>query len=128
MSERLIDWLITTDHTPASQATILLVEDEERVRLAQHSFLQHRGYEVIGVGTVEEAEQCLPGRESENIAAIVSDINLHLDSSGHEGYTFLQRWTGEHRDLPFILISGRSYSLGPTSCSLRGCALLGKTS
>ena len=106
MSERLMDWLITTDHTPATQATILLVEEEERVRLALHSFLQRRGYEVIGVGTVEEAEQCLTGRESENIALIVSDINLHPNSTGHGGYTFFQRWTAEHLDLPFILISG----------------------
>ena len=98
MDEGLMDWLITTDHTPASQATILLVEDEERVRLALHAFLQRRGYEVIGVGTVEEAEQCIMGRGSENIAVIVSGINLHPDSTGHEGYKFFQRWTAELLD------------------------------
>jgi hypothetical protein len=29
---------------------------------------------------VEEAEKCITGRGSENIAVIVSDINLHPDS------------------------------------------------
>ena len=106
MSERLMDWLLATDHTSASQGTILLVENQERVRLELHSFLQHRGYEVIGVGTVEEAEQCITGRGNENIAVIVSDINLHPGSTGHDGYEFFRRWTAEYPDLPFILISG----------------------
>ena len=105
MDEGLMDWLITTDHTPARQATILLVKDDERVRLALHAFLQRRGYEVIGVGTVEEAEQYITGRGSENVAVIVSDINLHPDSTGHVGYKFFQRWTAEYPDLPFILMS-----------------------
>ena len=86
--------------------TILLVEDEERVRRALQSFLQRRGYEVIGVGTVEEAEKCITGRGCENIAVIISDINLHPDSEKQEGYEFFQRWTAEHPKLPFILISG----------------------
>jgi len=80
MSEMLMDCSISTDHTPAKQATILLVEDKERVLRVLHAFLQRRGYEVIGVGTVEEAEKCITGRGSENIAVIVSDINLHPDS------------------------------------------------
>jgi DNA-binding NtrC family response regulator len=55
---------------------------------------------------VEEAEQCITGRGSENIAVIVSDINLHPDSKELEGYAFSQRWSAERPDLPFILISG----------------------
>ena len=77
MSERLMDCPTTTDHTPAKQATILLVKDKERVLRALHAFLQRRGYKVIGVGTVEEAEKCITERGSENSAVIVSDINLH---------------------------------------------------
>jgi CheY-like chemotaxis protein len=106
MSERLMDCSTATDHTPGKRATILLVEDEECVRLPLHSFLQLQGYEVIAVGTVEEAEQCITERGSENISAIVSDINLHSDSKELEGYAFFQRWSAEHLELPFILISG----------------------
>jgi hypothetical protein len=80
MSERSIGCATATDHTPAKRATILLVEDEECVRLPLQAFLQLQGYEVIAVETVEEAEQCITGRGSENIAVIVSDINLHPDS------------------------------------------------
>ena len=106
MRERLMNCATATDHTTANQATILLVEDEQRVRFALHSFLQRQGYEVIGVGTVEEAEQCITGRGGENIALIVSDINLHPGSKELEGYEFFKRWTAEHSELPFILISG----------------------
>lgn len=106
MSERSMDCLTATDHIPAKRATILLVEDEECVRLPLHSFLQIHGYEIIAVETVEEAEQCITERGSENISAIVSDINLHPDSKEPEGYAFFQRWSAEHPDLPFILISG----------------------
>ena len=106
MSERSMDCLTATDHIPAKRATILLVEDEECVRLPLHSFLQIHGYEIIAVETVEEAEQCITERGSKNISAIVSDINLHPDSKEPEGYEFFQRWSAEHPDLPFILISG----------------------
>ena len=106
MSESLMDCSIGSDHTPAEQPTILLVEDEERVRLALHSFLQRRGYEVISVGTVEDAEQCIREGGSENISVVVSDINLQPESEEHEGYEFCQRLATEHPDLPFVLISG----------------------
>ena len=106
MSEGSMDCATATGHTPAERATILLVEDEECVRLPLLYFLQTHGYEVVAVGTVEEAEQCITERGSENISAIVSDINLHPDSRELEGYAFFQRWSAEHLDLPFILISG----------------------
>jgi CheY-like chemotaxis protein len=106
MSEMLTDCSTMTDHTLAKRATILLVEDEDRVRRALQAFLQRPGYEVIGVGTVAEAEKCITARGSENIALIVSDINLHPDPKELEGYEFFQRWTAEHPELPFILISG----------------------
>jgi CheY-like chemotaxis protein len=105
-SELLMDCSAMTDHPLAKQATILLVEDEERMRRALHALLQRPGYEVIGVGTVEEAEKCITARGSENIAVIVSEINLHPDPKELEGYKFFQRWTAEHPVLPFILISG----------------------
>ena len=106
MSQMLMDWSTATDHTPAKQATIVLVEDEETVRSALDSFLQRRGYEVIGVGTVEEAEKRIKARSSENIAVIVSDIDLHPVSTELEGYAIFQRWAAEYPDLPLILISG----------------------
>ena len=106
MSERSMDCVTMTEHTPAMRVAIVAVEDEVRVRRALHAFLQRPGYEVIGVGTVEEAEKCITARGSENIAVIVSDINLHPDPRKLEGYEFFQHWTTEHPELPFILISG----------------------
>jgi hypothetical protein len=77
MSEMLMDCSTMTDHTAAKGVTILLVEDKERVLGAMLTYLQRRGFEVMGVGTVEEAEKCISGKDSENIAVIVTNINLH---------------------------------------------------
>jgi hypothetical protein len=72
MRERSMDCSTATDHTPAKGVTILLVEDKERVLRALLAFLQRRGFEVIGVGTVEEAEQCIMEGGSENIQARIN--------------------------------------------------------
>ena len=108
MSEMLMDCSTMTEHTPAKQAAILLGEFEEGLRCELYSFLQRRGYEVIGVGTLEETEKCITARGSENVAAIVCDISFHPVSEELAGYEFFQRWTTERPDLPFIVISRES--------------------
>jgi len=58
------------------------------------------------VGSVEEADMCIKETGSENIAVIISDINLDPFSKELEGYAFFLHWSAEDPDLPFILISG----------------------
>ena len=106
MNESLAETTMATIATPAWQDTLLLVEDDERVRYALQFFLQHAGFEVIGAGSVEEAETYLNIRGSRNIAAVVSDIHLDPLSNQTDGYNFYLRWAAEDPDLPFILISG----------------------
>ena len=105
MSEALMDCSTMRAQTPAKQAAILLGEFEEGLRCELYSFLQRRGYEVIGVDPLEETEKCITARGSENVAAIVCDINWHPISEELTGYEFFQRCKAEHPDLPFILIS-----------------------
>ncbi|MDY6797128.1 MAG: sigma-54 dependent transcriptional regulator [Pseudomonadota bacterium] len=51
---------------------ILIVEDEEIIRSALRKLLEHAGYQVAEVGSVEEAEQLLP----EGFDLIISDLRL----------------------------------------------------
>ena len=106
MSESTMNLSVTTIATPAWQDTVLLVEDDERVRYALQYFLQHAGFEVIGVGSVDEAENIITVRGSKNIASVISDIHLDSVSKAPDGYAFYLRWAAEDPDLPFILISG----------------------
>jgi DNA-binding NtrC family response regulator len=106
MNERLMNCSMAVKHTPAKQDTILLVEDDERVRHALHYFLQREDYAVIGAGSVKEAEKCIKEIGSENIAVIISDINLDPVALELGGYEFFLRWTAKNPALAFILISG----------------------
>ena len=52
---------------------ILIVEDEDIIRSAVRKLLQHAGYDVADVGSVEEAEQ---NHEPDQFDLIISDLRL----------------------------------------------------
>jgi len=54
-------------------ATVMVVDDEETARLVISSFLQSKGYEVINVGTLNEARQHLQKGSSD---IIILDVRL----------------------------------------------------
>jgi DNA-binding NtrC family response regulator len=85
---------------------ILLVEDDEQIREDLDLFLQRAGFEVIGVGSVKDAEKCMAKTGIDKITAVISDIDLGPVSNELEGYSFFRRWTAREPELPFILISG----------------------
>jgi two-component system response regulator AdeR len=93
------------DYNPSGKQTLLLLEDDSRARYALQFFLQRAGYEVISAGTVEEADKCIAYKGSENLAAVISDINLDPGSEDCEGYSFFLRWADKYPDMPFILMS-----------------------
>lgn len=95
------------DSNPGStQATILVVDDDEAVRNLLREFLSSHGYGVITAGTLEEAEEILQQRGPDAIGLVITDIHLTTDSRAQEGYVLYQRWTTAHPALPFLLISG----------------------
>ena len=106
MNESFADYTMATVATADWQDTIMLVENDERVRYALQFFLQHSGYEVVSAGSVDEAENYMAIRGSKNIAAVISDIHLDSDSKNSDGYAFYRRWKAEDPDLCFLLISG----------------------
>lgn len=97
---------LTADNAPVKIDTILLMEDDQRTLNVLYYFLKRSGYEVIGAGSEAEADWLMGVLGSENITAIISDINLTPGLREHEGYAFYRHWISKDPNLAFILISG----------------------
>lgn len=78
---------------------ILLVDDEEHIRLAAGQALELGGYEVT---TVETAEQALDIINNEWPGILITDINL----PGIDGLELMKRVVSIDPNMPVILITG----------------------
>jgi hypothetical protein len=78
---------------------VLVVEDDERVRLAVVRVLGALGYDAVGVGAAGEALEHIVLSPP---AAVVCDVVLR-DAWGEE---LLERVKREHPDMPFLFVSG----------------------
>lgn len=82
-------------------ATVLLVEDEEDVRMVAAAHLNELGYRVLEAGDGRAALQVL--REAEHVDLLVSDVGLPGGLNGRQ----LAEMAREHRPrLPVLLITG----------------------
>ena len=79
---------------------ILIVEDEENARFGYEALLRRWGYEVLGVGSAEDAL----ARFSEYApAALIADVEL----PGMNGLELLARLGDELKEVPAIIITGK---------------------
>ena len=78
---------------------ILLVEDDIGTRFGFNKYLSRRGYEVVEVGGISEAEKIL---FSEKVDCIILDINL----PDGNGVDFIDTVKGHSPLMPIIIISG----------------------
>jgi DNA-binding response OmpR family regulator len=92
-----IDSLIPNE----GQKTILLVEDEVMIAMAEKMTLERYGYKVITAMTGESAVEIM-GTAPE-IDLILMDINLGSGIEGTEAEKILQ-----HHDLPLIFLSSHT--------------------
>jgi DNA-binding NtrC family response regulator len=92
----------------ASQATVLIVDDEEAVRETLSEALSFQGYRVLTAATVQEAEDIKERVGVGAIHVVVADIHLTPGAQARAGYTLAQSWRTMHPELPFILMSGDS--------------------
>ena len=86
---------------PASQPTILVVEDEVLIRMAVSDYLRECGFHVIEAGSGDEAVEVLKADTAVDI--VFSDVNMpgSLDGFG------LAQWIRRERpQLKVILTSG----------------------
>jgi len=79
---------------------VLIVEDEENARAGYESLLRKWGYEVIGVGSAEEAIRKFADYRP---AAMIADVEL----PGIDGLELVKRMGEELADVPAIIITGK---------------------
>ncbi len=79
---------------------ILIVEDEENARVGYEALLRRWGYEVLGVGSAEDA---LARFAEFAPAVLIADVEL----PGMNGLDMLAAFGDELKDVPAIIITGR---------------------
>ena len=88
--------------------TILVVEDEELIRMVITEFLQASGYIVLEAGSVMQAKQILRHR---HVDLVFSDINM----PGQENGFVLEQWVRQHYpEIKVVLTSGASHPVTVT--------------
>ena len=99
----------TAPHRPPGTphpATILVVEDEETIRLAAQRALGRRGYEVIVASDGLEALRIL-GERGDTIDLVLTDVTM----PGMSGRDLVARLETERPGLPIVLMSGYAADL-----------------
>jgi DNA-binding NtrC family response regulator len=84
--------------------TILVVEDEELIRMVLTNFLHDSGYNVLEAGDVAQAKDLLA---SQRVDLVFSDINMPGTETGFD----LQNWICRHHPgTKVLLTSGRPHA------------------
>ncbi|MBU3740812.1 MAG: response regulator transcription factor [Candidatus Kapabacteria bacterium] len=89
-------------HRPTERDyTLLIIEDDERMRRSYADYFRHHGHRVIEAGSAEEAAE-------------VADIS-HFDLAivdwslpGTDGVAFCTRLRAQRPDVPIVLLTGRA--------------------
>ena len=92
--------------------TILLVEDEEPVRMFGARALRNKGYKVVEAASGEQALEVL--RDTKDIDVLISDIMM----PGMDGITLVRLVRVEYPEIRVILISGYSENMACSSETL----------
>lgn len=89
----------TGDQT--DRGAILLVDDDDSVRITMRRVLERSGYRVLAVDGAAAAEEAW-AREGTTIIALITDVML----VGVDGASLARRLREERPDLPVIVVSG----------------------
>ncbi len=82
--------------------TLLLVEDEDAVRVFATRALRNKGYQVLEAKTGEGALSLFESEKAANIRLLITDVVM----PGIDGLTLARQVRQDHPTLPVILISG----------------------
>ncbi len=86
------------------EGTVLLVEDEDAVRMFGARALKNKGYTVLEASNGEEALEVINNDSNQKIDLIISDVVM----PGMDGHTLVQLVRHEMPDIKIILMSGYS--------------------
>ncbi len=87
--------------TDEPKRTVLIVDDEERIRKSLAEFLTDEGYRVLQSADTATAEKAL-ARDGATVDLVLLDVRM----PGEEGVAFLKRRPEIAQDLPVIMMSG----------------------
>ena len=82
--------------------TILIVDDDNSVRVSLKLLLKRNGYEVAAAATPAEAVSFVRGSRPD---LVIMDMNYSRSTTGEEGLTLLRQIKVFHPDVPVILIT-----------------------
>jgi excisionase family DNA binding protein len=83
-----------------SGPTVLIVDDDERVREYVRANLELEGYSVLEAGSAEEGLAVIAGQEPQ---LVLLDVMM----PGTDGWEMLQRIQEQHGSLPVVMFSGQ---------------------
>lgn len=86
--------------------SILLLEDEERVRLCLGEALALRGYAVISGASLEDGQEALARVGWGQVDLVLLDTHLSRDPEVRNGFVFHASWRARYPVPPFIFMDG----------------------
>jgi DNA-binding NtrC family response regulator len=89
-------------------AVVLIVEDEEQVRVLAESILQDQGHKTLSASTLEQALALLEGDQT--VELLFTDLGLHGDLQA--GLTAAQEAVKRFPDLPVLYTTGQGITDG----------------
>ena len=108
---------------PAHKARIVLIEDNDSVRVSTELFLKLEGYEVITASSITEAEKLI--EKIKNTDVILSDFHLDGSVTGLDVLNTIRTQLG--CDVPAIVMSGDLPTvLRNLKITVPNCRFLGK--
>jgi PAS domain S-box-containing protein len=93
---------LSSPSSPARKARIILVEDNDGVRVATQTFLRFEGHETLSASTVAEAEALF--RQMNRGDIVIADYHLDNNNTGLDMLLSLRSRAGH--DVPGIVLSG----------------------
>jgi DNA-binding NtrC family response regulator len=91
---------VRTVETGERKDRVLIVEDEDNARKGYEQLLQRWGYDVLGVGSAEEALAKFSNFQPDTL---IADVEL----PGMNGLDLLKQFGEDLRDVPAIIITGK---------------------
>jgi two-component system cell cycle sensor histidine kinase/response regulator CckA len=110
------------DMSPGFGVVVLVVEDEEQVRVLAESFLQGEGHTTLSAGTIDQALALLGGTEA--IELLFIDLTLQGDPEA--GLSLASKAVELRPDLKVLYTSGQGVTDGMIALFVKNSAYLPK--
>jgi CheY-like chemotaxis protein len=103
-------------------ATVLIVEDEDQVRVLAESYLREQGHQTVSAATAEEALAVF--EVVERIDVLFTDVGLRGDV--HGGLAVARKARERQADLHVLYTTGQAVTDGMKAMMVEGSAVLEK--